>query len=363
VSEDGVAAGTVRRGGDVRPTVEPCGDKATWDGFVERNGGSPFTSWGWGAVVETLGHDRYPLVATVGGDVVGAVPLFHVRSRLFGDQLVSVPYTAYGSVVLGEGHREVARDALLDRARSLADSLDVDVLSLRNGDLGPTERFERERRHVTFEVPLGDGPEAAWERLDGGRQRHVGAAEDEGVDVRVAEDEGDLRQFYDLYLRTMRGHGSPPHSYRFFERLWDRFHDEGTMRVLIADYEGRPIEASVDFALGSRVYAWKKVGDYAYRDLDGGSLIQWERIRWAAAEGYDAYTMGRTREGSGVYAFKKSFGGEKVWFDDYHYFPAGSVELPDPDGDEYDQLKRLWRRVPLPITRVVGPPIRKSITL
>jgi len=63
------------------------------------------------------------------------------------------------------------------------------------------------------------------------------------------------------------------------------------------------------------------VSDYEYRDLNGGSLALWKSLQWAANNGYDTYDFGRTREGTGVYMFKKSFGGVKTWYDDYHYFP------------------------------------------
>lgn len=344
-------------------TVEACDDAAAWDVFVERHGGSPFTTWGWSDVVESYGPERHFLAAVVDGDIVGVAPLFRVRSLLFGDDLVAVPYASRGSLVLGDRHREAARDALLRAVMELADDLGVDVASLRGRDLGEFEAFEHTRQYVSFEVPLDRGPEAVWEGMKNSRQRHVNQAEEEGLGFRVAEDESDLRAFYDLYLRTMRGHGSPPHSFAFFRRLWDRLHDDGTMRVNLVEYDGRVINSTVDLAIGSRVYNWKAVSDYEYRDLQGGSYITWKAMEWAAGNGYSTYDLGRTREGSGVYTFKKSFGGEKVWMDDYHYFPDGEVDLPDPDQERYDLPRRLWRKLPLPVTRLVGPPIRKSISL
>jgi FemAB-related protein (PEP-CTERM system-associated) len=347
----------------VRLRTEPCESPAAWDAFVERQDAPPTTTWRWGNALESLGHDRYYLAATADGDVVGALPLFHVRSRLFGDQLVSVPFTAHGSLVAADGFRKRARDRLLEQTRLLADALDVDVVSLRNRDLGSVEGFVHERRYVTYLVSLDGGPDAVWERMDSSRRNHVRQAEQAGVRVRAGDDEEDLRAFYDLYLRTMRSHGSPPHSYGFFERLWEEFHADGTLRLLLAEYEGTPTNAVINFASESRVYEWKGVSDPDYRGLDGGSLIEWTAIERAAEDGFDRYGHGRTRDDSGVAAFKRSFGGEKVWMDDYHYFPGGAVDLPDPERGEYDRVTELWRRVPLPVTRLVGPHIRKSITL
>jgi lipid II:glycine glycyltransferase (peptidoglycan interpeptide bridge formation enzyme) len=101
----------------------------------------------------------------------------------------------------------------------------------------------------------------------------------------------------------------------------------------------------------------------APRPAGGGSFLLWNGIEDACEEGYSTYTLGRTREGTGVYSFKKSWGGEKVWFDDYHYFPGEEAELPNPDDEKYDRVKDAWERLPLKATELVGPPIRRNISL
>src|SRR5207245_2008081 len=55
-----------------------------------------------------------------------------------------------------------------------------------------------------------------------------------GVQVRTAEDEHDLRAWYQLYLETMRWNTVPPRSYRFFEALWRELHAVGLIRLLLA---------------------------------------------------------------------------------------------------------------------------------
>ncbi|WP_435361557.1 lipid II:glycine glycyltransferase FemX [Haloarchaeobius sp. DFWS5] len=344
-------------------TVERCTDPRAWDSFVEQNGGSPFTTWRWGEVVESYGPERYYFVAKRDGDIIGAAPLFYFRSRLFGDKLVAVPFASRGSLVLDDDHWTVARNRLFALVESLADTLGVGVASLQSRDLGERALFKHKQRYVAYEVPVGDGLDAVWDEMYSCRKSHIEQAEADGVRVTVGTDESDLRTFYKLYLQTMRGHGSPPHSYRFFQHLWEQFHEDGTMRVYIAECDGRPINSTVDFAFGSWVFHWKQVSDYDYRDRNGGSLLVWKGLKWAAENGFETFDLGRTREGSGVYLFKKRFGGEKVWMDDYHYFPDGKTQLLDPEQEKYDRVKQLWQKIPLPVTKVIGPPIRKAITL
>lgn len=346
-------------------TVARCTDADEWNSFVRRIGCPPFAEWGWGNAIESVyGHDRWYLLASVDGDIVGAAPLIHVPSRLFGDQLVSTAFTSHEALVLGEDHREAASRALLDRIRDLADELGVDYASLRSWNLEDESQpaFEHRNQYVSFEVPLADGPEAVWEGFKSSRQNHVRQGR-ENVDARVGDSLEDLRTFYRLYLKTMRGHGSPPHPFAFFERLWEEFHSEGKLRLYLAEADGTAVNGTIELVSNDAIYGWKEAGEYEYRDLDGNSLLIWKVLEWGAENDFETYHFGRTREGTGVYTFKKSFGGEKVWQDDYHYFPSGDAALPDPEDDEYDRARHIWRKLPLPVTRIVGPHIRKSISL
>ncbi|MFC7047038.1 GNAT family N-acetyltransferase [Halobacteriaceae archaeon GCM10025711] len=348
-----------------RVSVERCDDPDEWNSFVERHRGPIFTRWEWGTACEAYGHERVFLGARDGDDLVGVLPLVHVRSVLFGDELVSVPFCSRGSVVAAEAHgaADQVERALLDRASELADERGVDFLSLRGRELDAPAAYEHRQRWVTFEVPTGDGADAVWDALDGNRRNHVRQGQENDLDVRIGDSIEDLEEFYRLYLQSMRGHGSPPHSFGWFRRLWEAFHGDGHLLLFLVEKDGTTVNASIELPHAGRVHGYKGVSDYEYRDLDGGSLIQWKALEWAAENDYDAYDFGRTREGTGVYTYKKSWGGEKVGLDDYHYFPGGEGELPSVDNERYEPLKRMWRRVPLSVTRVVGPRIRRGISL
>lgn len=345
-------------------TVAQSEDPEEWDSFVVENGGPPMALWGWGDAVEVYDHDRWYLEARSDSDLVGVLPLFRMRSRLFGDKLVSVPFTSRGSAVLGDDRPDAAKRALLDRTRELADELGVDFVSLRANDLGDCPRFTRRNRFLAFHVDVDRDPDAVWDGLKPSRQRAVRQArENDAVEFDVGDSVDDLREYYDLYLESMRGHGSPPHSFEFFETLWDRLYEDGHLRLGLVREEGSLINGVIDLAAGTTVVQKGVVSDYERRDLNGGSLVSWRSLKWASDQGYETYDFGRTREGSGVYMFKKSFGGEKVWLDDYHYFPDGEVDLPDSEDEKFDLPKRIWRRLPIAVTRTVGPTLRKDISL
>lgn len=347
-------------------TVTRCRDSTDWDAYLERNDGPVYGLSGWTEATSEYGHDRYDLVVRADDVIVGALPLIHIRSRLFGSKLVSPPYAARGSIVTDDDRSAAVTSLLLEQTRALADELDVDFVSLRGRDLGDVDEFEKRNRFVTFDIDLSGGPDVTWENIKESRRRQIRQAADEGgLEYDVGTTIDDLRDYYDLYLESMRGHGSPPHSFRFFRTIWDRLTGAGPgdIHLGMIKKDDTPINGIIDFSLGSTVYQWGVVTDYEYRELNGGSLLLWKSLERAAEAGYDSYEMGRTREGSGVYMFKKSFGGTKEWYDDYHYFPSDKGNLPHPEAKKYERIKDVWRKIPIPITRLIGPFIRKDISL
>lgn len=350
-----------------RYVVEDCTDSAEWNSFVERNDGPAYTHWGWSEAVASYGHDHWHLVARDRdtGTIRAGVPLYHVRSRLFGSQLLSPAFAERGAVVTEDAaHSADAERALLDHSKRLADVLDVDFLSLRGARRSTFDDFDVENRYVTFQVAVDRGRDAVWDDVSDSRQRQVEqAADDDALEFRVGDSVDDLRMYYRLYLETMQGHGSPPHSFEFFRTLWDQLHGAGNLKLGMILHDGSLINGIIDLPMGSTVYQWGVVNDYERRDLNGGSLILWKSLAGAADNGYDTYEFGRTREGSGVYMFKKSYGGSKAWYDDLHYFPNDRAELPDPEDSKYELATEVWKRLPLSVVRVVGPHLRKRIGL
>lgn len=347
-----------------RLTIDRCENPAEWNAFIERYDGSPFALWGWGDAIEAYGHTRHFLVARNSEGIVGALPLVHVRSRLFDESLISLPFTSHGDLVTAPNHPETVKRRLLERAARLGDDLGVDYVSIRSTDLGEYQSFTRRSRYVSFHLPLEGGPDAVWRNIKSSRQRQITqASETDSLTYVVGDSIDDLEAYYQLYLRSMRGHGSPPHSFEFFRILWDRLHDDGHLRLGLIKKDGSVINGIIDLALGTTVVQKGLVADYDHRSLNGGSLLHWKSFEWACEAGYSTYDFGRTREGSGVYLFKKSFGGKKVALDDYYYFPNGSVPLRDAEDETYELPKRVWRNLPLSVTRTIGPHLRKGITL
>ena len=87
----------------------------------------------------------------------GILPLFRVKSLLFGRMLISTPQAAYGGIL---ARSPAVTAAIFDRARSLAQEADVRFLELRSFRVAQTEPSLVTRDlYVTFRQELFADPE------------------------------------------------------------------------------------------------------------------------------------------------------------------------------------------------------------
>ena len=120
--------------------VERVGDDAgrEWDAFVDTaQGASVYHRYAWRRLIgEVFGHESLYLAARdARGRICGVLPLVRLRSVLFGDFMVSMPYFNYGGV-LAESDEIAA--ALLSEATTRARGLGVSHVELRHvGNVRP----------------------------------------------------------------------------------------------------------------------------------------------------------------------------------------------------------------------------------
>ena len=88
-----------------------------------------------------------------------------------------------------------------------------------------------------------------------------------GVEVREARNKQDLRDWYRLYVGSLRPHAVPPHPLKFFLTAWDELQPRGLLRLLLAEQRtgqgGAPrlLAGTILLMFGTTVF-------YAFSGLD-----------------------------------------------------------------------------------------------
>jgi FemAB-related protein (PEP-CTERM system-associated) len=338
----------------VRPYA--AGDAARWDDFVERcDGATFFHRAGWRDILENVVRHRcHYLIAERGGDVCGVLPLAEVKSRLFGHALVSLPLCVYGGPAAADAPAE---DALIDAAVELARSLRVEHLELRNRAPKRAE-WPRQTLYVSFRKSLLPDPDANLGAVPRKQRAMVRKGIKNGLRSEI--DTG-IDRFFPLYADNMHRHGSPPLSQRYFAALAKTF-GPACETLIVSDANGVPVSGVMSFYFRGEVLPYYAGDTEAARDLAANDFKYWELMRRACERGTRVFDYGRSKVGTGSYAFKKNWGFEpEPLAYEYQLLRRADVPQNNPMNPRYRALIAMWRRLPRPVVNAVGPMLARNL--
>lgn len=313
-------------------------------------------------IQRAYGHQAHYLMAIEGGTPVAVLPLVLVDSRLFGRAMVSMPFCDYAGVC-GTDTPEVF-SALMDEAVRLGREARADYLQIRqspftsHGALA-APGMQMATNKVTMLLDLSRDHELIWKCLPTERRNRIKRARQSGVTVRWGGPES-LDAFYDVFVENMRDLGSPVHSRLFFDIAVEALGEHG--RFVLVEYEGQVIGAA--WCLGFRdtiLVPWVSSRRRFFK-LNPNMLLYWGVIEHGCANGYSVLDFGRSTKDSGTYEFKRQWGARPVPLPWYNVaFSGGSVPAFSDGGWREQMFIACWKRLPVGVTRYVGPWLRGAI--
>lgn len=325
-------------------------DAAAWDAFVAAaEGGSFFHRFAWGpALREVFRLEPRYLIAERAGSVVGVLPLVHQRSLLFGNALISVPFCVEGGPLAGDAE---AREALDEAAARLMRELRVPVLEFRSRKASRPGWTAKRDLYATFERAITADDEENLKAIP--RKQRAVVRKTLGGPLSSEVDEG-VDALFRVYSESVRNLGTPVFPKRWFAALKRAFGPDCDI-VIIRD-GGVPVSAVMNFYFKDTVMPYYGGGTVGARRNGANDFLYWEVMRRAAARGYRRFDFGRSKAGTGAFAFKKNWGFEPQWLE-YEYKLAEGATLPEknPNNPKYARLIALWKKLPLPLANVLGP--------
>lgn len=325
--------------------------------FIARTAGARLCHMpAWTDMVEqTFGHRGYYLLARDYGDICGVLPLTHVRSRLFGNRIISQPFNDYGGPVVTD---PAALPALYDRAVEIATRCRCDSIEFRNTvPLAYDLRLRTDK--MSMYLPLTSDPQDLWKTLRHKTRNRVRKAERAGLTVTSGGPEL-LEEFYRVWTIRMRELGTPCYPRRLFHNIMETF--PGSGRVFLARLDG--VTTAVLFAYTFKGWVQCSWGA-ALRDFDGmgpNYILNWRAIEYYCEKGMRWFDFGRSTIGSGQHTFKQRWGAEPIQLC-WQYWTASDrkLTLTRPTDTRYRRKVELWKRMPLWTSRLVGPWLSRSL--
>lgn len=329
-----------------------AGQESEWDAFVRSAPAATFCHLsGWKRVIESVfGHRCYYLVAHRGAEPVGVLPLTHVRTRLFGNFLVSTAFCVYGGPVAVD---DAARGALDAEAVRLAEELDAEYLEFRSEVRSHPDWLCKDGVYATFRKPIAPDLETNMKAIPRKQRAMVRKGIAAGL---TSELDAEVDRLHRIYAESVRNLGTPVFPKSLFRALKQEFADACDIVTIV---RGREALASVmNFYFRDQVLPYYGGGTRSARAAAANDFMYWEVMRRACERGFRVFDFGRSKVGTGAYDFKRYWGFEPTPLV-YEYKLVSATSLPDksPLNPKYRLFIEMWKRLPIPVANLLGPVI------
>lgn len=303
---------------------------------------------------EVFRHPTFFLYAEKASQIVGVLPLAHVNSRLFGNALVSLPFAVYAGIASNDPEAQASLEA---RAQQLAAKLDVDHLEFRNVS-AKHSNWPTQDLYVTFRKEILPDAEANMLAIP----RKQRAMVRKGIkNCLKSQVDRSSDRFFSLFADNVHRHGTPALPKRYFDTLLKVFGDDCEI-LTVTSSEGKLLSSVLSFYFRDEVLPYYAGDDEAARDLAANDFKYWELMRRSSERGLRIFDYGRSKVGTGPYAFKKNWGfAPQPLHYEYCLYKRDSIPQNNPNNAKYKLFIEAWRRMPIGLANWLGPHIVRNL--
>ena len=332
------------------------GSAKRWDEFVFACPEATFfhrAAWQ-GIIKDVFHHPTYFFYAEEAGKITGVLPLAHVKSLLFGNSLIALPFAVYGGVAAS--HTE-ASQALEDEAQKLAQKLGVDHLEFRNINPQHTD-WPTQDLYVTFRKEILPDVEANMLAIPRKQRAMVRKGIKNGL---ISTVDRNADRFFKVFADNVHRHGTPAMPKRYFDTLLQVFGDDCEV-LTVTGPDSQLLSSVLSFYFRDEVLPYYAGDDESARHLAANDFKYWELMRRACERGCKLFDYGRSKEGTGPYAFKKNWGFEpQPLHYEYCLYKRDSIPQNNPNNPKYKLFIAAWRRMPIGLANWLGPHIVRNL--
>lgn len=343
-------------------------EKDKWDSYVRGNAYASVyhLSFFKTVIEETYNHRSYYFLATdIDQKVIGVLPLFFINSILFGKALVSLPFCDYGGILANDIQ---TGNLLLQKAFELSVQLKCPAIELRQtAELeyvikSPVPKhlnvFTVNTSKVRMKVCLPDSADELFSSFSAKLRSQIRKPQKENC-TSLSGGLELLDDFYDVFVHNMRDLGSPVHKKSLMKRMLLAYPEHTKLFVIY--HQKIPVACSMVSGFNDTlVNPWASF-KRTYQKIAPNMLLYWEMLIYAIDKKYKFFDFGRSTPDEGTFKFKAQWGAEPeqlFWYNSSH-----SEQDVSNDQNKKDTFIHLWQKLPLSVTKICGPLLRKHIHL
>lgn len=327
--------------------------RAGWDEYVLGHpSGSVFHLTAWKHVVERcFGFKARYLYAEENGAIRGILPLFLVSNILQGRSLISTPFAVYGGPCADD---PLLERALREKARRMAEEERVQYLELREQRSIPDQDFTTKELYVTFDTRLPDTPEELQRQFPRDTRYMIRKAQKNGLQAIV--DNREIDTFYEIYSRSFHHLGTPVFPKRLFQIVLEEFREQCELTTVWRQQQA--LASVLSFRFKDWILPYFGGSLVEGRQFAANNFMYWEVMKRAIEMGIHNFDFGRSKLGSGSYAFKTQWNMRERPLP-YQFALVRRDSLPNfsPANPKFKLAIAVWKSMPFGLTKLIGPAV------
>ena len=333
------------------------GDDESWENYVQRQPGASFyhSLKFRDFIQQAVDHSTLYLKAVDEQQaVVGVLPIVGINSKLFGNYAVSLPFVNYGGPLANNAS---VIDKLFTEAEIHLQERRWDHVEIRT--LRADLDLPMQSRKVSMILALPSSDDELEKQLGTKVRAQYKLTEPYHPDIMIGGIEW-LDEFYAVFAHNMRDLGTPVYAKDFFRRFYQSLAPD--VYIVVVRINNKPVAGAILCGKGEMLeIPWAST----LRRVNSLNVNMWmyrQMLAFAIAKGFRFFDFGRSTTDSGTYRFKKQWGAEPVPHYWYYVLAEGkSVPELNPDNPKYKLLIGIWQRLPVWLTKIIGPPVVRNL--
>lgn len=197
----------------------------------------------------------------------------------------------------------------------ILDEFDDKIIEIlkKNGFIKAFEEIQPEWRQI---IDISKSEDEILAQMKQKGRYNIRVAEKHGVEIKKSEN---INDFYEIFRETAKRDGFQIRPKQYFEKLMEKFSENGIAELMLAKYNGKTIAALIaTFYSDVATYLYGASGN-ANRNLMAPYLLHFEVMKRAKVKGCKTYDLlavappeAENHKYAGISRFKEQFGGRTV---------------------------------------------------
>jgi FemAB-related protein (PEP-CTERM system-associated) len=198
-----------------------------------------------------------------------------------------------------------------------------------------------------------------WQGLDRKVRNQVRKGEKSNLTV-VSGGAELLDDFYGVFARNMRDLGTPVYGRALFAEILKTF--PGDAQLHVVQLGGAVIAGALSYKYGDVIEVPSASSLREHRSLCPNHTMYWRIMEQAIAARVRVFDFGRSTPDDGTFNFKEQWGARAEplhW--EYELLAGQPLPTDDRNSAKFRTTIAVWKRLPVGVSKVVGPAIARSI--